>query len=421
MNNYCRFSSCFVELATKHDLPLVFWICDRNNNFIFLSNDIGKELNKRDICGQVIKTQQPAHYQIEHAGRTWDCVLEPCDNGGCQSIAIEITRTVTLEDKWNTLIRSCPFAIALVDQNKKIVESSPAFYNMLGYEREEFIGKSYEEFTHPDDIKDDVKNHTKLLTGELEKYAIRKRYIKKNGKVIHALLETGIVASTKMTIAYIHDLTEEFEISDNLRMDQAALRGIFEQEFILHYQPIVKLCDRNIVGYEGLVRWVQDDLMLSPGEFLPRLSPQTMLLLTLEIVRLVSLQLKALTLRGEEKLWLAINLSPHDIGTRGFLSRFNAILETHQVDRTRLRLEVTEQDILNESWMLQALEALKSQGHTIEIDDFGSGYSNLGSLVTYPISVIKIDKSLTDGIPGDRAKEKLLRLIVSFAEALDYK
>ena len=201
-------------------------------------------------------------------------------------------------------------------------------------------------------------------------------------------------------------------------MNVDAVLGVGTKEFVLHYQPIVRLSDRKIVGHEGLVRWLHPiEGMLSPDDFLNKLSNASLLLLTLEVARIACEKLQTL----DERLWLAINLNPHDIQNRGFLSRFNNVVDKHGIDRTRLRLEITESAILDEPWMISVLDSLRQQGFVIEIDDFGTGYSSLHVIAYYPIAVLKVDKSLLDGIPGDRAKERIYRAVINMAETLGYE
>jgi len=322
---------------------------------------------------------------------------------------------------WTTLIKTIPFCVALVDSKGVVLEASPAFYSMLGYTQEEFSGKTYVDVTHPEDLTKDWNQHQRLIKGEIETYSLKKRYLHKDGRIIYAFLEVGIVKGTDLCIAYVNDITSQEESELDKVVDTEVIEAIFNDQFFLQYQPVVNLSDRSIVGYEGLVRWDSNHGRLYPGAFLHRLSASTQLLLTLEIAKMACVKLKSLKLRGQEDLWLAINLSPYDIKSKGFLSRFNAVIESHSVDRGRIRLEITEEDMLESPWMIQILEALKIQGHKIELDDFGTGYSSLGSISTYPISVIKVDKSLIDGIPGDKNKEKVFRLILTMADALRHE
>jgi EAL domain-containing protein (putative c-di-GMP-specific phosphodiesterase class I) len=219
------------------------------------------------------------------------------------------------------------------------------------------------------------------------------------------------------TILAVSSLVGEIILDWDVMFNAEAVIGIFDHQFVLHYQPIVRFEDGVIVGFEGLIRWNHPvEGFLLPGQFLDKMSNATMLLLTLEVTKLACEQLKKLP----EGRWIAINLSPYDIHNRGFLSRFNAVVESQGIDMSRLRLEIAEETILNEPWMMQVLHALRAKGTILELDDFGTGYASLASILAYPISIIKVDRSLLSGIPGDRAKEKIFRLIIGMAEALGY-
>lgn len=429
----CPYLDCFADIATRHNLPLAFWICDENGKFIFakgaiINNVVGNtcwrlfdgDSRMWTIYTQVLHDRKTVRYNLEFQGRHWDCIMEPLQRG-CQGIAIETTYTRNLEDKWDTLVETIPFAIGLVEPDGTMIQCSSALPEMLGYTKGEFVGQKYQDYTHPDDLEPDVGKHQELVEGKIKSYSMEKRYIHKDGHIVYVFLEVGLVQSTNLAIAYIKDISETVEKDRNLVLDKKALEGIFNNEFYLQYQPVIRLSDREIVGYEGLVRWDSANEIIYPDEFISKLSPPTQLLLTLEILKLACVQLKALKLRGLENKWVAINLSPYDIKNKSFLSRFNAVVEAHGSDRSKIRLEITEQDILSEPWMLQVLSALRGQGHVIEIDDFGSGYSSLGALTSYPVSVIKVDKTLIDHIPGNHEKEKVFRLILTMGETLGYE
>jgi EAL domain-containing protein (putative c-di-GMP-specific phosphodiesterase class I) len=179
------------------------------------------------------------------------------------------------------------------------------------------------------------------------------------------------------TMLLVSDLIYKIISDEILMINSDAAIGIGEKQFVLHYQPIVKLEDGAIVGYEALIRWDHpDEGLLLPGQFMDKLSNNTMLLLTLEVAAIACKQLASLS----KDLWVAINLSPYDIQNRGFLNRFNSVVNAHNIDTTRLRLEITEETILGEPWMVQVLDSLRTRGHTLEIDDFGTGYSSLASI-----------------------------------------
>lgn len=219
------------------------------------------------------------------------------------------------------------------------------------------------------------------------------------------------------TMSCVSNLINEIISTNNFMIDAEAFIGIGDKQFVLHYQPVVRLSDRVIVGYEGLIRWNHpEENFLYPSQFLDKLSNNTLILLTLEVAAIACKQLADLP----KEQWIAINISPYDIQNRGFLNRFNAVIDSHKINKNRLRLEITESTVLEEPWMIQVLRSL-SKNHTLELDDFGTGYSSLASILSYPISVLKIDKSMIDGLPGNRGKERVFRLIIGMAETMGYE
>lgn len=207
------------------------------------------------------------------------------------------------------------------------------------------------------------------------------------------------------------------------RLAADAERALFRQEFSLQFQPRFDARTRRAVGAEALIRWTHPRLgPVGPGEFIPIFERTAVMPLVTSWVLDQALDQLALWRGQALDLQLSINLSPSD------LDRPDAALEILQrlADRglptALLEVEVTEGEWVREnSPGTEQLRQLAAAGVRVAIDDFGSGYSNFGYLSKLPISIIKIDKSLIDGVATHPHAVLKIKAIVQLAAGLGYR
>ncbi|MEV5878968.1 EAL domain-containing protein [Streptomyces sp. NPDC052101] len=201
-------------------------------------------------------------------------------------------------------------------------------------------------------------------------------------------------------------------------------------EFFIEYQPLVHLGDGSVRGAEALVRWLHPQHgVLGPDRFIP-LAEHTGLIVPLgrwvleESIR----QARAWRERhGEESapgpLRINVNLSPCQLSHPGLVQDTVDILERAGVAPDALCLEVTESALIGaDDDLLKPLRRLAEMGVDIALDDFGTGYSNLANLRRLPVSILKLDRSFTQGMqrfPADPVDLKIVEGIVTLAHSLD--
>ncbi|GAA1367284.1 putative bifunctional diguanylate cyclase/phosphodiesterase [Streptomyces beijiangensis] len=200
-------------------------------------------------------------------------------------------------------------------------------------------------------------------------------------------------------------------------------------EFFIEYQPLVHLGDGSVHGAEALVRWLHPQHgVLGPDRFIP-LAEHTGLIVPLgrwvleESVRQARFweqQLPTHTDGGP--LRINVNLSPTQLHHPGLVADTVAVLERSGLSPAALCLEVTESALIGaDEDLLKPLRQLAEMGIDIALDDFGTGYSNLANLRRLPVSVLKLDRSFTQGMqqhPADPVDLKIVEGIVSLAHSL---
>jgi diguanylate cyclase (GGDEF)-like protein len=194
-------------------------------------------------------------------------------------------------------------------------------------------------------------------------------------------------------------------------------KALGEDEFELHFQPILDLHQDRITGFEALLRWNHPTRgNISPAEFIP-LAEKTGFITEIGAWVLRNAAVQAMTWPADLKV--AVNLSPYQFRTKGLLYDVTSALTQARLPASRLELEITEQLMLeNTDAVLGMLHDLRALGIRICMDDFGTGYSSLSYLRKFPFDKVKIDRSFVQGVNEAPESIAIIRAITRLAGAL---
>lgn len=225
----------------------------------------------------------------------------------------------------------------------------------------------------------------------------------------------------------IHDTSEAMDIArKELQLEQDLRRGLKEKEFVPVLQPILKLPEQKLVGFEALIRWEHPDKgLVMPDDFIP-VAEHTNVVQHLDRMMLekVCEVLPGLSqdIDSEEKLFISVNLSGINFGTVDIVKTIKDALNKSLIDPTQLKLEITESALVLEPEKAEkALRGIKDLGIKIALDDFGTGYSSLGYLHQFPIDIIKIDRSFVSRLHEGNKSYNIVSAIVSLAKTFKLK
>lgn len=182
--------------------------------------------------------------------------------------------------------------------------------------------------------------------------------------------------------------------------------ALAEDRIDAHYQPIVRLDTREIVGFEALCRMITPSGEIIAAAHFHEATKDARIAseLTQRMLLRVASDIRSWLDRGFPVQHVGINLSAADFHGGHLLERLSRIFEDANVPLKHVILEVTESVYLGHKDHVVAgeIKALRSEGLRVALDDFGTGYASLTHLLTVPIDVIKIDKSFIDRmVPGD--------------------
>ena len=225
----------------------------------------------------------------------------------------------------------------------------------------------------------------------------------------------SVKRSDRSYTLYEAELHEQLRAQRQLGLDlEAALE---RHEIVVHYQPVVRLEDGEIEGFEVLARWPHPTRgFLSAADFLPAAEETG---LTVELGRLVLQQALDVARRLPEELSIWLNLSPAELANERLVDSLAEALMGYGVDPSRLVIEVTELGVVQGSdAALLAMRRLRDLGVGLTIDDFGTGYSSLSRLAEFPIESLKIPKPFVDKLVGEDADDAFVDAILRLGDSL---
>ncbi|KNY29167.1 EAL domain-containing protein [Pseudobacteroides cellulosolvens] len=207
-----------------------------------------------------------------------------------------------------------------------------------------------------------------------------------------------------------------------MKLTNNLYRALDKNELFLYYQPQIKAETQEIIGFEALLRWNNEEYgIVSPDVFIP-MAEQTGLIrpIGLWVFKTACEQLKAFQSIYNKDICMSINLSLEQLKDTGIADKISKILEDTEAGAKNIQIEITESIAFNEDHsVLQHLKDIKNLGVSISIDDFGTGFSSFTRLKTFPIDLIKIDIDFVRGISSGSQKDMaIIRSIIQIAKNL---
>lgn len=207
-----------------------------------------------------------------------------------------------------------------------------------------------------------------------------------------------------------------------LSLVNSLYRGLNENQFFLHYQPIINLKTNKCEKFEALIRWQHPTQgIISPNDFIP-IAEEVGLIDKIGkwVIYSALKDLKDLHNAGHAKLGVSINVSAHQF-KHGFLKEvMDEILHRINIDTNLITLELTERDLLDGGPEInQMLIELINAGFKIALDDFGTGYSSLTYLKKYSLHALKIDASFVAAAINNKVDRDLISAIITITQSLD--
>lgn len=270
-------------------------------------------------------------------------------------------------------------------------------------------------------IQYDIKNkricHIKISIGvcTLDEYTSLRRVY---GNALIA--QKNIKGNTNKFYQFFDDeMKKEFIESGQIESEfDIALQN---HEFEVWYQPKYDIRKQEIIGAEALVRWRnKDKKLISPGKFIPVFEKNGQIIrLDEEIINLVFQDVKEMKRLHYKVVPISINLSRLHLYQPDAIEKIEELVKKYEIEPSQIVFEITESAVLDDKKSLQCLiTRLHQLGFKVDMDDYGTGISSLGSLFSFEFDAIKLDKSFIDHI-GDRKMDIIIKSTIQMAKDLN--
>ncbi|EJK2113603.1 bifunctional diguanylate cyclase/phosphodiesterase [Vibrio navarrensis] len=210
-----------------------------------------------------------------------------------------------------------------------------------------------------------------------------------------------------------------------LMISRDIVTAVRENAIIVYYQPIVDTESGKVSGFEALARWIHPELGFVSPEIFVHLAEQNQLIVELgeSIVRQACRFLSTLNRQREEAgllpLSVHVNLSAIHFYHARLPAYLRQVMAEFDIAPGLLVVEITESTLLGiESETLDRMTEIKSLGVQLALDDFGTGYSSFSTLCSFPLDIVKLDKSYIDQLENNDRARTLIRSIAGMAKEL---
>lgn len=220
----------------------------------------------------------------------------------------------------------------------------------------------------------------------------------------------------KSTLEYVdaHAMT----FSSNKLVEELKCE-IQEGNFIVYLQPLSD-CFHRICGAEALIRYESEEEIINPEYFIEFYEDMNVIEhIDLFVFEKVCQILNEWKSKNKLDMWITLNFSRKTLSVNGLVEKMEAIIRRYDISKRNLIIEITETAISQNFMHTRAvLNILSDLGYRLSLDDFGVGYSNLRSIIDFPLSSIKIDKGLVKKIETNQKSRILLENIISIFHQL---
>jgi diguanylate cyclase (GGDEF)-like protein/PAS domain S-box-containing protein len=207
-------------------------------------------------------------------------------------------------------------------------------------------------------------------------------------------------------------------------LQRAIAFGLEHDEFELYYQPIIRLADNEVTGFEALMRWNRPGHgLVPPDAFIPAAEATTLICdLGRWALQQATSQLAKWSrdgLDGSDAWRIAVNISARHAATPAIFTDVEEALTAAGITPRQLELELTETALSEDNAAGTHLTRVRALGVSVAIDDFGTGYTSIGELAHLPADVLKIDRMFTAAT--DPRQQSLVKLMIEAAHVFDLR
>jgi diguanylate cyclase (GGDEF)-like protein len=221
----------------------------------------------------------------------------------------------------------------------------------------------------------------------------------------------------------IFDEVMRSRVIEHMQTENDLRRALQREEFVIHYQPVVRLHDGSVASMEALLRWDHPERgLIGPLGFIP-VAEESRLIVPIGrwVLEQACRQAAAWQQLQPDSapLNVAVNLSARQLADPALIAHVEGSVRANGIEPSTLWLELTESTLLDDTvYVERTLGALRSLGVHLVLDDFGVGFSSLGYLKRLPLSMVKLDLSFVENVTDSPHDTAIVRAVSDMAETI---
>ncbi len=218
---------------------------------------------------------------------------------------------------------------------------------------------------------------------------------------------------------YNNDLREKLQFEKEL--EDSADKGLRHGDFIFYLQGKYNPVTAELVSAEALVRWLHHEKgMISPGIFIPLFERNGFVTeIDLHILSKVCKQLRRWLDNGVSPVPIAVNLSRNHLSNKNLVNDILDIIDSYEIPHELIELEITESAMgVDSKYLISVIRDLRNQHIHVALDDFGAGYSTLGTLKELVVDTLKLDREFFVDMASNKRSREVIKSILEMAKNL---
>lgn len=243
--------------------------------------------------------------------------------------------------------------------------------------------------------------------------------VKECGRVIGA---AGVALNEARFIRKCQFVYSDRKLQERVAYTKQLVDGfacaIDKRDFLVYYQPKVRSDDEAVVGAEALSRWKTGGSILMPAKFISILEQNGMIrILDFYVLEQTCIDIKSWIDAGIKPVSVSVNFSRKHIGEEHLAERIVEVIDRYGIDHSLIEIEITETvDQAEASFISEFIMNLRNLKVKVSIDDFGSGYSSLNMLRSFPVDIVKLDREFITSL--DERDRKVIENVISMINDL---
>lgn len=246
----------------------------------------------------------------------------------------------------------------------------------------------------------------------------------KNGHNVENLIKCAEIASynaerTKTERVVFYEKSMEKDIEHHIEMEKLINDALENNYFEIVYQPQYTTSEKKLRGFESLLRInLPDGRVIYPSDFIPIAENSDLILQVDEYVLKRAMSDFKDTVMTNDCI-ISVNVSSKNIASPDFIEKIKSMLNATGFPAINLEIEITEYCLVQSMEdTVENIKNLRNLGIHVALDDFGTGYTSLSYVAKMPVNLLKIDKSLIDGIENDSKSLKFVNAVISIGHIM---